>query len=89
MEGRWREDGRKMEGRWKEDGGKVERSGWEKDKWGVTRQHATLHSMIGKKMLPVVVVVVVFTLKAVPVSTRYFLTSVLVQLTRTPSVVTG
>ena len=37
----------------------------------------------------VVVVVVVFTLKAVPVSTQYFLTSVLVQLTRTPSVVTG
>ena len=36
-----------------------------------------------------VVVVVVFTLKAVPVSTQYFLTSVLVQLTRTPSVVTG
>ena len=34
-------------------------------------------------------VVVVFTLKAVPVSTQYFLTSVLVQLTRTPSVVTG
>ena len=39
--------------------------------------------------LVVVVVVVVFTLKAVPVSTQYFLTSVLVQLTRTPSVVTG
>ena len=37
----------------------------------------------------VVVVAVVFTLKAVPVSTQYFLTSVLVQLTRTPSVVTG
>ena len=37
----------------------------------------------------VVVVVVVFTLKAVPVSTRYFLPSVLVQPTRTPSVVTG
>ena len=36
-----------------------------------------------------VVVVVVFTLKAVPISTQYFLTSVLVQLTRTPSVVTG
>ena len=35
------------------------------------------------------VVVVVFTLKAVPISTQYFLTSVLVQLTRTPSVVTG
>ena len=33
--------------------------------------------------------VVVFTLKAVPISTQYFLTSVLVQLTRTPSVVTG
>ena len=30
--------------------------------------------------------VVVFTLKAVPVSTQYFLTSVLVELTRTPSV---
>ena len=37
----------------------------------------------------VVVVVVVFTLKAVPISPQYFLTSVLVQLTRTPSVVTG
>ena len=37
----------------------------------------------------VIVVVVVFTLKAVPISTQYFLTSVLVQLTRTPSVVTG
>ena len=37
----------------------------------------------------VVLVVVVFTLKAVPISTQYFLTSVLVQLTRTPSVVTG
>ena len=36
-----------------------------------------------------IMVVVVFTLKAVPVSTQYFLTSVLVQLTRTPSVVTG
>ena len=36
-----------------------------------------------------IVVVVVFTLKAVPVSTQYFLASVLVQLTRTPSVVTG
>ena len=36
-----------------------------------------------------VIVVVVFTLKAVPISTQYFLTSVLVQLTRTPSVVTG
>ena len=36
------------------------------------------------------VVVVLFTLKAVPISTQYFLTSVLVQLTRTPSsVVTG
>ena len=36
-----------------------------------------------------VAVVVVFTLKAVPISTQYFLTSVLVQLTRTPSVITG
>ena len=35
------------------------------------------------------VVVVAFTLKAVPISTQYFLTSVLVQLMRTPSVVTG
>ena len=33
-----------------------------------------------------VAVVVVFTLKAVPISTQYFLTSVQVQLTRTPSV---
>ena len=41
------------------------------------------------RIVVVVVVVVVFTLKAVPVSTQYFLTSVLVQLTRTPSVVTG
>ena len=30
------------------------------------------------------VVVVVFTLKAVPISTQYFLTPVMVQLTRTP-----
>ena len=37
----------------------------------------------------VVVVVVVFTLKAVPISAQYSLTSVLVQLTRTPSVVAG
>ena len=38
----------------------------------------------------VVVVVVVFTLKTVPISTQYVLTSVLVQLTRTPSsVITG
>ena len=42
-----------------------------------------------EKAAIVVVVVVVFTLKAVPVSTQYFLTSVLVQPTRTPSVVTG
>ena len=52
------------------------------------------YNMIKDEQLPkqchvVVVVVVVFTLKAVPVSTQYFLTSVLVQLTRTPSVVTG
>ena len=48
---------------------------------------------IAPSMLPVsttiVVVVVVLTLKAVPISTQYFLTSVLVQLMRTPSVVTG
>ena len=37
----------------------------------------------------VVVVVVVFTLNAVPISTQYFITSVLIQLTRTPSVLTG
>ena len=37
----------------------------------------------------VVVVVVVFTLKAVLISTQYVRTSVLVQLTRTPHVVTG
>ena len=42
-----------------------------------------------RTIVVVVVVVVVFTLKAVPISTQYFLTSVLVQLTRTPSVVTG
>ena len=34
-------------------------------------------------------VVVVFTLKAVPISTQYLLTSVLGELTRMPSVVTG
>ena len=38
---------------------------------------------------PCYVDVVVFTLKTFPISTQYFLTSVLVQLTRTPSVVTG
>ena len=38
--------------------------------------------------LLVLVVIVVFTLKTVPISTQYLLTSVLVQLTRTPSVVT-
>ena len=43
----------------------------------------------GCKYKTFVVVVVVLTLKAVPISTQYFLTSVLVQLTRTPSVVTG
>ena len=37
----------------------------------------------------VVVVVAVFTLKTVPISAQYLLTFVLVQLTRTPSVVTG
>ena len=31
----------------------------------------------------------VFTLKTVPISTQYLLTSVLVQLTRTPSMATG
>ena len=47
-------------------------------------------SRLGKKnKTPRPAIVVVFTLKAVPVSTQYFLTSVLVQLTRTPSVVTG
>ena len=45
--------------------------------------------LLWQTFVVVVVVVVVFTLKAVPVSTQYFLTSVLVQLTRTPSVVTG
>ena len=49
--------------------------------WGTNKIH-----YIG---IPIVVVVVIFKLKAVPVSTQYFLTSVLVQLTRTPSVVTG
>ena len=34
-------------------------------------------------LFPYMVVVVVFTLKAVPISTQYFLTSVLVQLTLT------
>ena len=47
-----------------------------------------VHSMYCTVVV-VVVVVVVFTLKAIPISTQYFLTSVLVQLTRTPSVVTG
>ena len=46
-------------------------------------------SLVDRQVGFCVVVVVVFTLKAVPVSTQYFLTSVLVQLTRTPSVVTG
>ena len=46
-------------------------------------------SLVDREVEFCVVVVVVFTLKAVPVSTQYFLTSVLVQLTRTPSVVTG
>ena len=45
--------------------------------------------MVEARSVVVVVVVVVFTLKAVQVSTQYFLTSVLVQLTRTSSVVTG
>ena len=49
----------------------------------------TLTNVVVLKLHLVVVVVVVFTLKAVPVSTQYFLTSVLVQLPRTPSVVTG
>ena len=46
-------------------------------------------SLVDREVECCVVVVIVFTLKAVPVSTQYFLTSVLVQLTRTPSVVTG
>ena len=45
--------------------------------------------MINSVILEYDKVVAVFTLKAVPISTQYFLTSVLVQLTRTPSVVTG
>ena len=40
-------------------------------------------SAFGVLGICVVVVVVVFTLKTVPISTQYFLTSVLVQLTRT------
>ena len=48
-----------------------------------------MFELTGSLSFIVVVVVVVFTLKAVPISTQYFLTSVLVQLTRTPSVVTG
>ena len=52
-------------------------------------QKAHIGSLAVSLFIVVVVVVVVFTLKAVPVSTQYFLTSVLVQLTRTPSVVTG
>ena len=51
--------------------------------------NSTIPLAIAAAFLVVVVVVVVFTLKAVPISTQYFLTSVLVQLTRTPSVVTG
>ena len=42
-----------------------------------------------QKSVVVVVVTVVFTLKTVPIFAQYLLTSVLVQLTRTPSVVTG
>ena len=48
-----------------------------------------MFELTGSLSFIVVVVVVVFTLKAVPISIQYFLTSVLVQLTRTPSVVTG
>ena len=62
--------------------------------WEASARCTLLESMFniytfGKPISNVIVVVVVFTLKAVPVSTQYFLTSVLVQLTRTPSVVTG
>ena len=60
---------------------------------GSNKQYMYLNTVVrgtaSSKHVVVVVVVVVFTLKAVPVSTQYFLTSVLVQLTRTPSVVTG
>ena len=57
----------------------------------VRRHRASKPQGSYERLLPwqVTIVVVVFTLKAVPVSTQYFLTSVLVQLTRTPSVVTG
>ena len=58
--------------------------------WQITMDQLILASLSHTHYwYEVVVVVVVFTLKAVPVSTQYFLTSVLVQLTRTPSVVTG
>ena len=46
-------------------------------------------SPYGYMVVVVVVVVVVFTLKTVPIFAQYLLISVLVQLTRTPSVVTG
>ena len=46
-------------------------------------------SLVDREVEFCLFVVVVFTLKAVPISTQYFLTSVLVQLTRTSSVVTG
>ena len=49
----------------------------------------TALSLVHLAVVVVVVVVVVFALKAVPVSTQDFLTSVLVQLTRAPSVVTA
>ena len=60
------------------------------DIWGTTARNkrVPISGFMGIFVV-VVVVVVVFTLKAVPVSTQYFLASVLVQLTRTPSVVTG
>ena len=50
-----------------------------------TRDFRTINSRCAGYLL----VVVVFTLKTVPISTQYLLTSVLVRLTRTPPVVTG
>ena len=65
----------------------------DEEQWAITqgskRQARWVWSPRTMSGLVVVVVVVVLTLKAVPISTQYFLTSVLVQLTRTPSVVTG
>ena len=54
-------------------------------------QHVGECTKIKKKLTfkVALVAVVVFTLKTVPISTQHLLTYALIQLTRTPSVVTG